>query len=91
MREEMRQPLRTSKGRKRGNAAGLRTCFVVVALSISAALAAAARAENITNEVQLLREQNALPQQQLQKAKQHPANGAVQADFTLTIKNLPTY
>jgi len=57
----------TQKGRKRGNVTGFRPRFVGTLLSLSAALAASAQDENITNEVQLLREQNTLLQQQLQK------------------------
>ncbi len=63
----MRRPFKTQKGRKRGNVAGFRSHFVMALLSLSATLAASAQDENITNEVQLLREQNSMLQQQLQK------------------------
>jgi hypothetical protein len=56
-----------STGRRRRGAAGLRPRFVAASLSLSAVLAAHAEDGSLTNEVQLLREQNALLQQQLQK------------------------
>jgi hypothetical protein len=63
----MRRPFKTQKGRKRGDVAGFRSHFVMASLSLSAALAASAQDGNVTNEVQLLRQQNAILQQQLQK------------------------
>ncbi len=62
-----RTPLLGLKGRKRRNTFWLRPRFAVAWLSRFTVAAARANDTNSTNEVQLLREQNAMLQQQLQK------------------------
>lgn len=63
----MRQPLAGTVGRRIPDARRWKPPFVAASLSLAAALTAAAEDENLTNEVRVLREQNAQLQQQLQK------------------------
>lgn len=63
----MQPPLSGAKRRKCQSAFWLRPSFFAASLSLSAVFPARADDENLTNEVRVLREQNAQLQQQLQK------------------------
>jgi len=66
----MQKALLVHKRYYHGNARGWLPGSVAASLSLVAALTAQAADDSITNEVQLLREQNAMLQQQLQKQNQ---------------------
>jgi hypothetical protein len=63
----MRKPFTTPKGRNRRDAGCSWPRFVAASFLLSAALVARADDDNATNEVQLLREQNAMLKQQLDR------------------------